>query len=242
MKSISEVKSSFSFKSSAFFACSSFFWMVNFIIFIADTPINAINITIITLATNLFVFTILIFFFLFSALWTSNSSCSETVLFLFAEIDEYFCSLRSLLSEKLYINIPSATLDGKSTRKSSFITLLEQIANFKIKGEVTKTEEVDNIYDIYSKDELFMWLIRNIRIFDNLDDAKKEEVISVYEYFKKDNNYSKILEFKKDDSKLSNEVIDIVYSNEFKTSVSKLELYKKCPFSYFMQYILKVKQ
>ena len=144
------------------------------------------------------------------------------------------------ISEKLYINIPSATLDGKSTRKSSFITLLEQIANFKIKGEVTKTEEVDNIYDIYSKDELFMWLIRNIRNFDNLADAKKEEVISVYEYFKKDNNYSKILEFKKDDSKLSNEVTDIVYSNEFKTSVSKLELYKKCPFSYFMQYILKV--
>lgn len=145
------------------------------------------------------------------------------------------------VSEKLYIHIPSATLDGKATRKSSFITLLEQISNVKIKGEVTQGEEKQDIYSITSKDELFMWLIRNIRDLEQIQDEKqKERIFSVYEYFKKDFEYSKILNFKKDDSKLSKEITDIIYSNEFKTSVSKLELYKKCPFSYFMQYILKV--
>ena len=144
------------------------------------------------------------------------------------------------VKEKLYITIPSATLDGKATRKSSFITLLEQISNFNIEGEVTNLNIEQNIFNIYSKDELFMWLISKIRDFDNISDSEKEQVISVYEYFKSDDKYSKILKFKKDDSKLSDEVTNIVYGKEFKTSVSKLELYKKCPFSYFMQYVLNI--
>lgn len=144
------------------------------------------------------------------------------------------------VSERLYILIPSATLDGKATRKSSFITLLEQIGKVEIKGEVTKDENLLEMEKILSKDELFMWLIHSIRNFDEKSDEEKQKIISIYEYFKWDEKYSKIINFKKDDSNLSEEIIDIVYSNEFKTSVSKLELYKKCPFSYFMQYILKV--
>lgn len=142
------------------------------------------------------------------------------------------------ISEKLYVYIPAANLDGKATRKSSLVTLIEQIAIFHINGDVTKNEYIKDIYSITSKDELFMWLIRSIRNINDNDDLSK--IFSVYNYFKDDEEYSKILEFKKDDSNLSKEITDIIYSDEFKTSVSKLELYKKCPFSYFMQYILKV--
>lgn len=141
--------------------------------------------------------------------------------------------------EKLYVYIPASTLDGKATRKSSLITLIEQIAKFRINGDVTTENNESDICEIMSKDDLFMWLIRSIKnINENNEDLSK--IYSVYNYFKSDEKYSKILEFKKDDSNLSREIIDIVYSDEFKTSVSKLELYKKCPFSYFMQYILKV--
>ncbi len=144
--------------------------------------------------------------------------------------------------EKLYISIPAATMDGKATRKSGFITLLSQVANINIKGEVTKSKEYEDIRKISSKDELFMWLIKSIRNIDEENIAKVDliDIYTIYEYFKNDENYSKILEFKKDDSSLSKEIIDIIYSDEFKSSVSKLEQYKKCPFSYFMQYILKV--
>lgn len=142
------------------------------------------------------------------------------------------------IMEELYIYIPSANLDGKATRKSSLITLLEQIANFKINGNVTKENVDSDIYSFTSKDELFMWLIRSIKNLEENEDLSK--LLSVYEYFKLDSNYLKILEYKKDASMLSGEITDIIYSDEFKTSVSKLELYKKCPFSYFMQYILKV--
>lgn len=142
------------------------------------------------------------------------------------------------IKEKLYISIPVASFDGKATRKSILITLMNQISNFSINGEVTKDYNLEDLENYTSKDELFMWLITNIRNIEECDDLSK--VYSVYEFFKSDKEYSKILAFKKDDSKLSNEITDIIYNDEFKTSVSRLELYKKCPFSYFMQYILKV--
>lgn len=142
------------------------------------------------------------------------------------------------ITEKLYIYIPASSLDGKATRKSNLITLIGQISNVYIKGDVTKEVMSNNIDDMTSKDELFMWLIKSIR--DIKEDEDISKIYSVYEYFKNDERYSRILDFKKDDSNLSKEITDIIYSDSFKTSVSKLELYKKCPFSYFMQYILKV--
>lgn len=144
------------------------------------------------------------------------------------------------ICEKLYVCIPSATMDGKATRKSSLITLMEQIANFKINGQVTKKDEKIDIENTTSKDELFMWLLKSIRSFDTLTSDERENVITVFEYFRGDKDYNAILDFKKDDSNLSEEIVDEVYSNEFKSSVSKLETYKKCPFSYYMQYILRV--
>ena len=144
------------------------------------------------------------------------------------------------ISEKLFICIPSATMDGKATRKSSLITLMEQISTFNINGQVTINDKNVNINNINSRDELFMWLLKAIRSFDTLNSNEKEDVITVFEYFRNDSEYSAILDFKKDDSNLSEEIIDEIYSDELKSSVSKLETYKKCPFSYYMQYILRV--
>ena len=126
------------------------------------------------------------------------------------------------ICEKLYICIPSATMDGKATRKSSLITLIEQIANFKINGQVTKNDEKVDIESISSKDELFMWLLKSIRSFDALNTEEKEDVLTIFEYFRGDKDYNAILDFKKDDSNLSEEIVDEVYSNEFKSSVSNL--------------------
>lgn len=142
------------------------------------------------------------------------------------------------VKEALYISIPAASFDGKATRKSILITLMNQISNFSLNGEVTKNYNLENMYEYTSKDDLFMWLLKSIRNMDDSEDISK--IYSVYEFFKLDKEYSKILSFKKDDSKLSKDITDIIYNDEFKTSVSKLELYKKCPFSYFMQYVLKI--
>lgn len=142
------------------------------------------------------------------------------------------------ISEKLYVYIPAAQMDGKATRKSSLLTLMSQIADYDIIGDVTGSVDVSDIYTLHSKDELFMWLIRSI--YNLSEESDIYTILNVYKYFSQDPKYSQILEYKKDDSNLSSEITDIIYKDEFKTSVSRLELYKKCPFSYFMQYILGV--
>ena len=141
--------------------------------------------------------------------------------------------------EKLYIYIPASNLDGKATRKSSIITSMSHVASFEISGEVSRIEE--SIENSLSKDEIFTWLVKEINNLKENDDIQKiNKIVTLYEYYKNDEKYSKILNFKKDDSKLSDEITDILYREEFNSSISRLELYKKCPFSYYMQYILKV--
>ncbi len=145
------------------------------------------------------------------------------------------------VSEELYIYIPSSTIDGKATRKSSLITLMDQISNFRIKGEVVSKNNLEsNLSNFSSKDDLFMWFVKNIDTLSEDDINNNKLLLNMYEYFKQNDKYYNILKFKKDDSNLSHELTDKIYGNEFKSSVSKLELYKKCPFSYFMQYVLKV--
>ena len=75
------------------------------------------------------------------------------------------------ISELLYISIPSSTMDGKATRKSSLLTLIEQVSSFNIDGEVVSNNLDNSFSNIYSKDELFMWFVKNI---NNLDGEKKD--------------------------------------------------------------------
>jgi ATP-dependent helicase/nuclease subunit B len=73
------------------------------------------------------------------------------------------------------------------------------------------------------------------------ENSKLKQVISTYRYFKDNSKkYSEILEYIKDDSNLNTKTIEEMYKDNLKTSVSKLELFKKCPFSYYINYGLKL--
>ena len=71
----------------------------------------------------------------------------------------------------------------------------------------------------------------------------------LYKYFNQNNQYKKILKnnleyikFLKLPEKIKKENIQKLYGNKLTTSVSKLETYKSCPYEYFLQYSLKLKQ
>ena len=60
------------------------------------------------------------------------------------------------ISEKLYISIPASDFSGRATRMSSFITLVKNILNAEIIGDVTSEEDISlDISNIFSKEELF---------------------------------------------------------------------------------------
>lgn len=149
------------------------------------------------------------------------------------------------ISEKLYISIPASDFSGRATRMSSFITLVKNILNVEIIGDVTSEEDISlDISNIFSKEELFDKFISNLKIINSLDeisDDKKALFISLYEYFKSDFKYAKILDFRREDNRLNKETLEKLYNNTLKTSVSRLEQFKKCPFSYYMQYTLNIK-
>ncbi len=156
----------------------------------------------------------------------------------------------SNVQNELYISMPSTDILSNSTRKSSFILLLQKTIPIKLVGEVISSSPLDMDYnDIYSKEKAFEYMILKLKecesLIDNLDNtkifkSKVEEILSLYKYFQNDEKYNELLNYIKDDSNLSISTINKIYKDGLKSSVYKLELFKGCPFSYYMKYILNI--
>ena len=94
---------------------------------------------------------------------------------------------------------------------------------------------------------IFDELLLNIRDFK--DGNKIDEIwFEVYKIFEEDEkwrerlkNAVKGLDFSNTPENINKENIQKLYGNTLKTSVSKLESYQKCPFSFYLQYGLKLK-
>ena len=150
--------------------------------------------------------------------------------------------------EKLYIYIPAADVSGKALRTSGFITLIEKVAKIKILGNVVKIDEEKgkiNLNDFLSKDKVFESSIQNLKdiLRDNLklNDEDIIKLLAIYDYFKENEKYSEILKYRKNDNDLDQETLGNMFKDRLNTSVSKLEAFERCPFAYFMQYVLNMK-
>ena len=155
--------------------------------------------------------------------------------------------------EKLFISMPAVDIKNETTRKSSLIKDIEKLLSIKMLGEVTENNDLKIKYnDIYSKEKCFEYMAKKIRyinsLIDNLDKVddiqalNKQiiEILSIYEYFKNDEKYKCVINYIKRDDNLNEESIDRIYKEEFKSSVYKLEQFKKCPFAYYMKYVLNI--
>ncbi len=133
----------------------------------------------------------------------------------------------------LKIYILSSDILGKSLRKSNLVTIIKNILDIKILGDVTE-ENVQN--KNLSKEKLFEELVNSIK-----DKKFNLKTVALIKYFENEKKYNEILHYKKNDENLNDNSIKILYGKDLKTSVSKLELFKKCPFSYFIEYSLNIK-
>lgn len=145
----------------------------------------------------------------------------------------------SNVEDKLYVFVPSSDINLKTLRKSSMVSNIEHITGLKLIGSVTAKKENVNLLDIeeMSKDEAFEGVIATAMMGSTKEDIKK-----LYKYFKEDKTYKEVLDYRKNDDNLEGASIDKLFGNELVTSVSRLELFKKCPFSYFMNYSLGLKE
>lgn len=146
--------------------------------------------------------------------------------------------------EKLYLSYISSNSEGGTEKPSTLL--------LKIKKIFPKIEETSDIIAkpeiITNKKATFDELLLNIR---NFKDGKEISKIwfEIYKIFEKDKEWEqklktsvKALEFTNNPQSLNKENVQKLYGNTLKTSVSRLEKYKSCPFSFYLKYGLKIKE
>ena len=146
--------------------------------------------------------------------------------------------------KQIYLSYASSDSEGKSLRPSILIN--------KIKKLYPKLEEKSDVmgkkYEIINKKITYEELIENIA--HARENEKIEDIwYLIYNYYKQNNNWKNQLEqdiqalnYTNLPQKIEKENIDKLYGNTLKTSISKLERYRSCPFSYYLQYGLKLKE
>lgn len=146
--------------------------------------------------------------------------------------------------EKIYLSYTSSDKEGKSLRPSMLISKIKKLYP-KLQEE---SDRIDKQYDLVNEVITYEQLLENIaRLRDN------KEILpmwyAIYQYYKKEDNWQEKLpkdlqglNYTNLPQKLQKENVDKLYGNTLTTSVSRLEKYRSCSFSYYLQYGLKLKE
>lgn len=145
--------------------------------------------------------------------------------------------------EKLYLSYVSTDGEGKAQRPASLL--------FTIKKLFPKLEEDSDVInekqEILTEETTYEQLIKNI---NSLKEGTTIEDLwyEIYKYYKNNAEWNERLQRNLEGLKYTNlpqeinkENIQRLYGNTLRTSVSKLETYKRCAFSYYLKYGLKLK-
>ncbi len=158
--------------------------------------------------------------------------------------EEQFNIYRTLTTpeEKLYISYTSSDKEGKSIRPSILVKKIKKIfpnlveesdiitQNHALTNEIASFEEGLNLYKLYIEGkELDTQWTSALCYFYQKDKERFENALLGMQY-------SNTAE------PLSKENVSALYGNTLHTSVSRLENYKRCPFSFHLTYGLKLKE
>lgn len=145
--------------------------------------------------------------------------------------------------EKLYLLYSSSDMQGKALRPSMLINKIKKI--YPMLQE--QSDVIEKQSEILNKKTTYEELITNLSKLKEQDSIDKIWYY-VYDYYKKDAEWNeklqqslKGLSYTNIPEKIEQNNIDRLYGNTLVTSISKLERYRSCPFSYYLQYGLKIK-
>ena len=146
--------------------------------------------------------------------------------------------------KELYLSYSSSELDGNSLRPSMLVNKIKKL----FPNLVEKSDIITKNYEITNKKMTYQELLENI---SNLHNGSKIENIwyTVYKYYKDQNDwYQKLkqdlqgIDYTNIPQNIDKNIIEKLYGNTLSTSVSRLEKYAGCPFSYYLQYGLRLKE
>lgn len=148
-------------------------------------------------------------------------------------------------STSIYLSYSSSAADGKTLRASTLVSKIKRIyPDLKEESDI-----IERSSEILTESNTFEELLNNIR--DYRDEGKELDGkwMAAYNYYMADDKWKhrlvyslKALNYTNIPEKISRENVDALYGNTLKTSISKLEKYRTCPFSYFLRYGLNVSE
>lgn len=146
--------------------------------------------------------------------------------------------------EELYLTYPSSNIEGATLRPSLFITKIKKL--FPHLQE--QSDMIQKRYLLLNERVTFEELIENIRILQ--EEGEMPNIwYEVYTYFKQQpqwqqklGNALEALTYTNIPHNLTKENVEHLYGNTMQTSVSKLEQYRECPYSFFLKYGLRLSE
>ena len=145
--------------------------------------------------------------------------------------------------KEIYLSYSSSDEEGRALRPSILINKIKKIFP-ELKEE---SDIISKKYEIVNENITYEELLEKIYKLKNKEKIEELWYI-VYEWYKNNPKwYSRLeqdmagLEYTNIPKKIKKENIDRLYGNTLNTSVSRLEQFRRCPFSYYLQYGLKIK-
>ncbi len=145
---------------------------------------------------------------------------------------------------KIYLSYLSSDKEGKSLRPSMLIHKIKKLyPNLQEKSDM-----INKQYEIVNEQVTYEELLENIAKLRDKENISKIWY-NIYQYYKGKNEWQKRLEndlkgltYTNIPQDIKKENVDKLYGTTLNTSVSRLEKYRSCPFSYYLQYGLKLKE
>lgn len=144
----------------------------------------------------------------------------------------------------IYLSYTSSDKEGKALRPSMLIHKIKKIyPNLKEMSDRTQ-----NNYQIINEQVTYEELLQNIAKLQE-GESISDIWYNIYQYYKKKIDWQEKLindlqglKYTNLPQPINQENIEKLYGNTLNTSVSRLEKYRSCPFSYYLQYGLKLKE
>jgi len=151
----------------------------------------------------------------------------------------------STAEEKLYLSYSSADIEGKSLRPSMLINKIKKI--FTCLEE--KSDVIQKQSEITTEEVTFEELLNKLRRYKEEGAFGENQALwlELYSYYTKSEKWKKRLEismqalgFTNAPENINQDILNKLYGDTLKTSISRLEQYQSCPFSYYLKYGLNI--
>ncbi|MCL2859875.1 MAG: helicase-exonuclease AddAB subunit AddB [Oscillospiraceae bacterium] len=156
----------------------------------------------------------------------------------------YIYKIFTVSEEKLFLTYTSTDKEGQAVRASTLIYMMRKLfKNIKQSSDI-----ITNTMEISVPEATFDSLLINLSKLKNGEEISGNWLVA-YEWYKNNSEWNtkleealKGLEYSNLSRQLNEINVQKLYGDTLKTSISKLEQYRKCPFSFYIKYGLKLSE